>query len=261
MLQEAAELVEQTQKAYEAEKAASLEELASTVAEPRVLWEKAIAIVTQYTSAKNAYVATVVDAEEPDWVPPEDMENPDVETDDEADGPKAAEGEGGDAPPAEEAPAEGGEGGEAAAPKPKIPRKADYSKKLLSYVAANASQAFVVNTDLARPPPPPEDADPDNPVPVEQPAVTFRILDEQVPMIEVPNVSAESRVKFFKGLPKVRRAALPNEPLNTSRAITAPHFVVACLLQHSRAACNCSASLLAPAVCNQHAHPATQGRH
>lgn len=146
VLQAAKESKKQSAEAYEAEKQAALDALSATIDEPRKLWAMAIDIVAKYTTAKNVYVAAIVDPEEPDWSPPEDAEAPDVETDDEGEAPKPAEGEGEEAPPAEEAPAEG----EAAPPKPKIPRKPDYSKKMLSYVAACADQAFIATKDIAR---------------------------------------------------------------------------------------------------------------
>lgn len=177
--------------------------------EPSQLLQTACETVAQFVpSSSGAYAALVAEPEEPDWVPPEDDETAGIETDDEAAAPPV-EGEGDgeaaeDAPPAEdgEAPADG-EGGEPAAPKPQKPM--DYSKKYLAYVAATNGQDFVKDMDLRRPAPLPEDVDPDDPeAPKPEPMpISYRILDEIVPLVYVPSVAKEPRVRFFKQFPKI----------------------------------------------------------
>eukprot|EP00195_Chlamydomonas_chlamydogama_P012815 CAMPEP_0202892798 /NCGR_PEP_ID=MMETSP1392-20130828/2487_1 /ASSEMBLY_ACC=CAM_ASM_000868 /TAXON_ID=225041 /ORGANISM="Chlamydomonas chlamydogama, Strain SAG 11-48b" /LENGTH=389 /DNA_ID=CAMNT_0049576889 /DNA_START=171 /DNA_END=1336 /DNA_ORIENTATION=+ len=205
---EDAQAAAQKAKAAEETKAAAIAELAAMEAEPRILMQHAVDLITRFTTAGSAYAALVAEPEEPDWSPPEDPEDPEAaESEDEADPTPA--------PPAEEGAGEGGEegdaqaegeGGEAAAEEGedgvvKVPRPIDYSKKYFSYMAASAMNEFMANVELRRPPPPPEDADEDfQPEPA---AFTFRILDERMPMVYTPNVAFDKTVKFFRNFPKI----------------------------------------------------------
>ena len=192
------------QRESEAERKAAIASLASMDAEPLALAQQAVDLIKKFTVAVGAYAAAIADPEEPDWSPPEDAEDPAAaESEDEADPlppapPTEAPAEG-EAPPEGAPPAEGEEAATAAAPK--IPRPIDYSKKYFSYMASTEEQAFMRTAELLRPAPPPEDAGEDfKPEPT---APTFRILDEKVPMLYVPNVAFEPGTKFFRNFPKI----------------------------------------------------------
>lgn len=178
--QREAELVRQA-------KESALKALVTMSGEPQHLWAEAVKLVRKYTRAAAAYVAVIADEEEPDWVPPEDAENPDAETEDEGDAPPAAaEGEG--AAGEEAAPAEGEEGGEGAAAEgeaAKGPKPKDYSKKLLSYVCANQGQEFVEGVVLRRPAAGGEAEGGEEGAPAAKAPLTFSILDELRPLVEV----------------------------------------------------------------------------
>jgi hypothetical protein len=171
--------------AAQSARSAAVEDLTRMVEEPRKLWQAAVDIISKFTSATGVYVASIVDEEQPDWSPPEDMENPDAETDDE--GPSATlEGDDVEGAAGEEAAGEGetaeAEAEEAAAV-PQAQARPEYSRKLLTYVAACSGQEHVCEVELRRPPPPAEDSDR-----LEAPAqtpVTFRVLDELIPLLEV----------------------------------------------------------------------------
>lgn len=60
----------------------------------------------------------------------------------------------------------------------------DYSSKLLRYVAASSGQEFMTKLELRRPKPA-EDAEPAEGHNPEQTPVTFKILDERMPLLEV----------------------------------------------------------------------------
>jgi hypothetical protein len=62
-----------------------------------------------------------------------------------------------------------------------MPPLPDYSKKLLQYVAASKGQEFMTKLQLKRP----AAADDDSPTPAEQAPITFKILDEHMPLLEV----------------------------------------------------------------------------
>lgn len=172
--------------AAQAARVAAVEELAGMIEEPRKLWQAAVDLIRRFTTATGAYVANIVDEEQPDWSPAEDAENPDAETDDE--GPSAAaEGEAGEGAAGEEAQLEEGDTAEgepeevtAAAA---VQARPDYSKKLLTYVAASSGQEFVCERELRRPAPPAEDAE-STATPAQVP-ITFRVLDELIPLLEV----------------------------------------------------------------------------
>ena len=155
------------------------------VEEPRKLWQAAVDTISKFTSATGTYVANIVDEEQPDWSPPEDAESPDAETDDEEPSASAGGQEPEDAAREEAAvegdTAEGEAEGVAAASAGHA--RPDYSKKLLSYVAACTGQEFVCEVSLRRPEPVAEDADP--PAAPPQTPVTFRVLDELMPLLEV----------------------------------------------------------------------------
>jgi hypothetical protein len=134
------------------------------------------------------YVANIVDDEQPDYSLPEDADA-DVETEDEsasapagesgepAEGEGAAEGDGNQE--AEEAAADGEAGSSGSSSGPP-----DYSTKLLRYVAASPGQDFIKSLELRRPKRAEEDSNEGehNPEPV---PVTFRVLDEGLPLLEV----------------------------------------------------------------------------
>ncbi|EFJ44886.1 radial spoke protein 2 [Volvox carteri f. nagariensis] len=173
---------EQALKATAATRKEAAEQLAALVAVPRDLLQAAVNLIKQQTTAGAAYAAIVTDPEEPDWTPPEDDEAAAAESEDEGEGAGAAEGEGEEEAAAEaEEPAdgEGGEEGEdGEAPKPKIPRPVDYSKKYFAYVAASSGQEHVLEADVYRPAAP-------------------------LPMVYVANVANEERIKFFRKFPKI----------------------------------------------------------
>lgn len=203
---EAQAAIAASKRAAEDERKAAIAILAQMEAEPRALVQYAVELIKKHTTGTLVAAAAVTDPEEATWIPPEDPEDPAAnESDDEADDAAVAAptGEGGEEggepaePPAEAEPA----AEEAAAEAPKIPRPVDYSKKYLAYMAASAGREWVLAKELRRPAPPPEDAGDDyQPEPV---PVTFRILDEKLPMLSIPNVAFESRFKFLGGLPKI----------------------------------------------------------
>lgn len=172
-------------------RSAAIQTLAVLCDEPKNAWQLAVDLVQKYTAAAGAYVANIVDEEEADWVPPEDPEA-DVETDDEGEEP-AKDGEDGNAEQQEDADqtqaADSQETDEQQAPSPPTPARPDYARKLLSYVAASAGQEFVTSIDLHRPAPAIDDTgNNDGAVPVEQPAATFKILDELTPLLQVTSL-------------------------------------------------------------------------
>lgn len=186
----------------------------------------AVQLVCKHTSAAGAYVAAIVEEEEPDWAPgagegEDGGEGGDgggggAETDDEAEGPSVvgsasptADSAGGDGEAAAE-----GQGGElqdteagaanAAAPTSMQPQAPNYASKLLSYVAAGPeAQAFVTKHQLRRPKAPTDgeadDATAANAGQQQQQApVTFRVLDERLPLLQVPSVSREPRMHYLR---------------------------------------------------------------
>ncbi|KXZ56732.1 hypothetical protein GPECTOR_1g66 [Gonium pectorale] len=198
---------DQSAKATAATRKEAAEALASLVAVPRDLLNAAVQLIKQHTAAGAAYAAIVTDPEEPDWAPPEDDDAAAVESEDEGEA-AAAEGAetGADeelAPEPEAMEAEGGEDSEGGAGvAKKIPRPVDYSKKYFAYVAASAGQEHVLGVDLRRPAPPPEDAAEEDSKPEPVP-YSFRVLDEKLPMLYVPNVANKDRIKFFRNFPKI----------------------------------------------------------
>uniref|UniRef100_A0A383W448 Uncharacterized protein n=1 Tax=Tetradesmus obliquus TaxID=3088 RepID=A0A383W448_TETOB len=222
----AQELEEQKQQeAAEAARKAAVDGLASMSSEPLLLWQAAVRLVKSYTSAASVYVANIVVEEQPEWTPPEDPEA-DVETDDEdaaaaaADGDTGGEADDGEAAQ-EDAAAEGedadgetraADGADGAAGAPGLQ---DYSAKLLRYVAASPGQEFMTQLELRRPKPAEEDAAAEGGQQPQQVPVTYRILDEHMPLLEVPAVTAEPRVKFLRGFPRIGgyvAAAVPAGP-------------------------------------------------
>lgn len=189
------------------DKKAALDKLAGTVADPETLWQQAVDLVQKYTKASGIYLANIVEPEDPDWSPPEGDEAAEAETDDEVEEIKQApepESTGqpaeGEAEPAAESSPEPVEEAAAAPPAPEPP--VDYTKKLLTYCISNPGQEFMRDIELHRPAPL-TDEQADAGETQEQPAVTFRVLDEKLPVLTIPNVAFEPRVKFFKKFPKV----------------------------------------------------------
>jgi hypothetical protein len=66
-----------------------------------------------------------------------------------------------------------------------VPGLQDYSAKLLRYVAASPGQEFMTQLELRRPKPAEEDAAAEGGQQPQQVPVTFRILDEHMPLLEV----------------------------------------------------------------------------
>jgi len=117
-------------------------------------------------------------------------------------------------------------------------QRPDYSNRILSYVAASAGQEFMTRLELRRQPDNStaqaadgsgegsggEGSGGDGGGSARDPAwaaaaapVTFRVLDEYLPLVEVPAVSLEPRIRFLnpKGLPKIGgyvAAAAPAQP-------------------------------------------------
>lgn len=187
-----------------AERRRAVEALATLALEPRALLQAAVDLIKAHTAVSGAYAALVAEPEEPDWVVPEDDEAAAVESDDEADpgASQPADGEGAaEGAAAEDAPAAGGEDGLGEPVAPKIPKPVDCSRKYLAYAVATAGQEFVPDVDLFRPAPLADDADEGaKPEPV---PYTFRVLDERLPMVYLPSVSGEERVRFFRRFPKI----------------------------------------------------------
>lgn len=196
---------EQATKVIATTRKEAAEQLAALVSVPRDLLQAAVYLIKQHTNAGAAYAAIVTDPEEPDWTAPEDDDAAAAESEDEGEGGAGRDGDGEEEQPAEAEEPEDGEGGEEGeegeAPKPKIPRPVDYSKKYFAYVAASIGQEHVLDADIRRPAPPEGDAEEDaKPEPV---PYTFRILDEKLPMVYISNVANEERIKFFRRFPKI----------------------------------------------------------
>lgn len=138
------------------------------------------------------YVANIVDEEQPSWQPPEGDPQADAESDDEGgaaagasggdaegNGDDSAEGAGDDA---DAAAADGQDAGGSGSSGSTTP---DYASKLLRYVAASTGQKFVTAMELRRPKPA-EDGSAEQQQPQHAiTPVTFRILDERMPLLEV----------------------------------------------------------------------------
>ncbi|KAF8057245.1 RSP2 [Scenedesmus sp. PABB004] len=225
--------------AAEAARRTAVAGLAALVAEPALLWSTTVQLVKRHTSAGAAYVAAIVDEERPDWAPPGEGEA-DAESEDEAGGAEPGAGgdgdDGGGDGERDEADGGGGgagEGGEGGGP-PGLPPPPDYAGKLLRYVAASAGQEFMTTLTLRRPAP--EDGDAGGAARPEAGPVTFRLLDEHVPLlqaragagrlarrgglraasaaahpltrsparrVQVPHVADEPRVTFLRGPPRI----------------------------------------------------------
>ncbi len=213
-----------------AARAAAVQSLACMVEEPREVWQAAVDLVKRYIPAANAYVANIVEDEEPDHAPGDEEAAEGGEADgtgsDDEEGGASGDGDGGAAPlplangtllavltvaggdgkgggAAEEGEGEGaeraaegegageedGDGGAAAQPRP------DYSDRLLSYVAASAGQEFMTKVELRRWPAREggqggEEGDGmasqrDGAAAAAAVPVTFRVLDEYLPLLEV----------------------------------------------------------------------------
>lgn len=90
---------------------------------------------------------------------------------------------------ADEQPAVAPDGGAEGA-RSAVPPLPDYSKKLLQYVAASKGQEFMTKLQLKRPPA----ADDDSGAPADPAPITFRILDEHMPLLEVRCCSSCARM-------------------------------------------------------------------
>ncbi|KAF6264037.1 hypothetical protein COO60DRAFT_1624406 [Scenedesmus sp. NREL 46B-D3] len=91
----------------------------------------------------------------------------------------------------------------------------DYSAKLLRYVAASPGQEFLTRLELRRSTQAEQEAAAEAGQQPQQVPVTFKILEEHVPLLEVPAVTAEPRVKFLRGFPRIGgyiAAAVPAGP-------------------------------------------------
>ncbi|DBA78024.1 TPA: hypothetical protein ACH3X2_008002 [Trebouxia sp. C0005] len=220
-IQQQQELVSQAEEAEQASAAAALETLqlqqskqqealnniTSFTSDLWELWQKAVAVCAAEAKVGGAYIAVVT---EPAAPLPEvaDIEEETELADEapiapskavvsgEAGGEGAAEGEA--APEASPATAEGEEGeGEEGPPKP------DYSKNSLEYIVTCSGQEWMLERSaaLTRPPPAGEDAGEDAPVPPAAP--TFRLLDEALPNMYLPNVAYTRTMVYFKQFPRV----------------------------------------------------------
>ncbi|MEW5299185.1 MAG: hypothetical protein WDW36_002224 [Sanguina aurantia] len=197
------------------EQKAAVHALSVLQAEPRQLLLAALMLIQKHTSAGAAYAASVSETEEPDFILNADPDNPEPETDDDEEdeqmlGSSAAEEPAADLDPEPvedldahlDPAATGADGaGPQVPPPPPVLRRIDYSKKHLAYIAATPGQEWVEGRDLRRPVPNPDADDPD--APPEAPAFTFRILDERIPLLHLPNVAFEPRIRFFKGFPRI----------------------------------------------------------
>lgn len=164
------------------------------------LWKTGIEVTRKLTSAGSVYVAVVTEPDEPDATLPED----DVETDDENELATAPAGTDAAAEATEGGEPTGGEAEAAAAATPAPRKRVDYTKAVLSYVAASAGQEFVTEVVLRRPAPPAEEGEEAAAAATaELPPVTFRLLDEQLRTLAVPAVTREPRVTFFRRFPRV----------------------------------------------------------
>lgn len=205
----------QKAEAAAASRAAAIGSLAAMADEPHKVWQAAVDLVKKHIPSANVYVANIVDDEDADCAPGTaadggaDADADGAASDDEdggaallallgdgrvgggegEDGEGGGEGEGEGADGAADGGAAGGgrgEGGEDAQLQP------DYSSKLLSYVAASAGQEFMSKLELRRRPAAAAGGDEAEaagsasggavtaPVPV-----TFRILDEHLPLLQV----------------------------------------------------------------------------
>lgn len=214
--------VEKKTEAAAIARAAAVESLSAMVDEPRRVWQAAVDLVKKYIPAANAYVANIVEDEEPDRATG-DAEAGDgaveeggkgaASEDEEGEegdvgmgsailallvGSRSAAGtEGEEAEEGEEAAGRGAEeeGMEGGATSERSAfRQADYSTKLLSYVAASSGQEFMTKVELRRRPVAAAGSEGQSPrdmtgeggaaADAVVPA-TFRILDEHLPLLEV----------------------------------------------------------------------------
>mmetsp|Transcript_22494 Transcript_22494/g.62390 ORF Transcript_22494/g.62390 Transcript_22494/m.62390 type:complete len:599 (-) Transcript_22494:214-2010(-) len=181
-----------------AEKAAALQALSESEAEPFNLFKQAVALVEKYTDASSSYVALIEHTDDP----PAELAEDEAESEDEEPPPVPFE--------------EGEEGAEEPEPEPEPVEeqidpnivKFNYSECFLRYVASSEVDKPTIERlgVLTRPAPPPEDEEP--PEGEEAPKVlplppTFSMLDEQVPTFYIPNVADDPSVRFFKRFPRM----------------------------------------------------------
>jgi hypothetical protein len=218
--QEHAAAEARAQAASAAARAASLQGLASMRCEPAAAAAAAVQMIKTYTSAGAAYVAVVAEPQPKDWQQPPPLAS-EGDTHDEA-----SDEEGGDdgADNAEDGAGAGAAGDESAAgtagdgttttstssgPPP------DTSRKLLRYIAASKGQEFMMHTELQRSSNQAAVAGMqgklgdssssisssgggDTHPPEAQQPVSFRVLDERLPVLVVPAVGAEPRVRYLR---------------------------------------------------------------
>lgn len=192
-----------------ANRAAAVAALASMAEEPRRVWQAAVDLIQKQIPGVSAYVANIVGAEEPEQQIAGDDEGAagaDDAAEEEAGGrPRAAAGvmlllagsgaaahdvAGEEAEGAgESGDTSGGEGAEDGEhPGAEQLARPDYSSKHLSYVAASPGQEFMTKLELRRRA---AAADGSDGAPADGSAegvtapVTFRILDEHLPLLEV----------------------------------------------------------------------------
>ncbi|MEW5313509.1 MAG: hypothetical protein WDW38_005072 [Sanguina aurantia] len=170
------------------EQKAAVHALSVLQAEPRQLLLAALMLIQKHTSAGAAYAASVSETEEPDFILNADPDNPEPETDDDEEDEQML--------------------GSSAAEEPAADLDPEPVEDLDAHLDpaatgadATPGQEWVEGRDLRRPVPNPDADDPD--APPEAPAFTFRILDERIPLLHLPNVAFEPRIRFFKGFPRI----------------------------------------------------------
>eukprot|EP00232_Nephroselmis_pyriformis_P011528 CAMPEP_0182887664 /NCGR_PEP_ID=MMETSP0034_2-20130328/20964_1 /TAXON_ID=156128 /ORGANISM="Nephroselmis pyriformis, Strain CCMP717" /LENGTH=529 /DNA_ID=CAMNT_0025021041 /DNA_START=19 /DNA_END=1604 /DNA_ORIENTATION=+ len=161
-------------------KAEALVKLQGMTEDPFVLWSEAAKTVKEFTGINGCYIAALREDEEED---PEVAE----ESDDEEEGEPEAEEEAA-------APEEGAEEEE------EVPEPIDYTNKYLEYEAASDGHEWMIDTTLKRPNLVDEESGEKLPDPPGS-GVTFRVIDEDVPTIEIANVLDDAQVKFYRTIP------------------------------------------------------------
>eukprot|EP00240_Pyramimonas_obovata_P004059 CAMPEP_0118945420 /NCGR_PEP_ID=MMETSP1169-20130426/42217_1 /TAXON_ID=36882 /ORGANISM="Pyramimonas obovata, Strain CCMP722" /LENGTH=347 /DNA_ID=CAMNT_0006891133 /DNA_START=171 /DNA_END=1210 /DNA_ORIENTATION=- len=183
----------------EAEKAkwASVEQLENYHFDAYVMFDEAAAAIASNTVASGCYIACLEDplVPEPDVGDESDVEGP-AEGEEEADEGEAAEPEEGDGA--------GGEGGAGTGP-----IKYDYRRKILNYVAANKGHEYMLEKSLLRVPKEygedeePEEVEEGAPPPTVNQGVTFDLVDQDLNLLDVPNVMYKDGVHFHNEFPNV----------------------------------------------------------
>ncbi|KAK9810063.1 hypothetical protein WJX72_004180 [[Myrmecia] bisecta] len=212
-LQERLAAAEAKRQAWAAEKQAALDSLASASTDLWDTWHQACAVCTKYTGASAAYVASVEEAPLP--LPEATPEDADFLSHPSVAGAPGGEAAGG-SPPADEDDS-AADADPAAASKPKF----DYSSKFLQYVVGSQGQGWVGSSSLRRPAAPTEEEEEAGKAKAATP-LTFRLLDEGLPSLYIPNVAYERNITFFNRFPRVGAylaAALPANGAEPVRAV------------------------------------------